>query len=526
MSLARRSVLAIASGALCVLALPPVSIWPLAFVALAPYFIAIRGTSVRGALLLAFLFSTTYFGAGLWWVTSVAGVPGLALLTAVLTLVFGIPGGLALRLVARSKWVPYGVGAPAAFAATEYLRAHLLTGFPWILLGHSQLPFLAFAQIADLGGVYGISFVLALVAGSLMPDGGRLSAKRIGGAALVVVLATAYGVARLKTIALHDGPIVTAIQANITSGEKHGGNDKMVVLGKQRLLTDAAVRTHPESDLIVWSETMYPDPLEEGTPDGATVQEAVAELAKHYGRAFLVGILTMDRGDPDPRSPEHHEHNSALYFSKSGARIARYDKMHLVPMGEYVPFRRVLPFHDTIQSVLEGMLGYIPNLTPGEEMVVMPLAMPRGEVPFSAQICYESIFAEPSRDAVRKGARFLVQLSNESWYLDSSEAEQMEAMSAFRAIENRVPLFRATNTGISASIDPLGRIPARIEVDGRRKLVSGTLTATVKLADAHTLYTAIGDVFALACLALALVAAIDGWRRGWVIDARSPRASM
>jgi apolipoprotein N-acyltransferase len=520
-TLGRAAGLTVVSGVLCVLAFPPFGIFPLAFLALAPWFLAMRDVSVGRALLLSVLFWSIYFAGGLWWVTSVAGVPGLAILSAVL-LLFGVPCGLVLRLAARSRWIPYPIAAAATFAATDFAREHLLTGFPWILLGHSQHPFLAFAQVADLGGVPLVTFLLALVAGLLVPVGGRVSAKRAAAAVAVVGAASLYGVVRMHAIALHDGPTLTAIQANVSPYEKHGQLEAVRILQKHVDLTDKALRAHPETDLVVWSETMYPHELDESGGDGSTAAELSA-LARRFGRAFLVGVITVDRGDRDDRSFEHREHNSAILVAKDGSRVARYDKIHLVPAGEYIPMRRYLPFRGTIETILFDMLHYFPNLTPGEEMVVMPLDTARGRCSFGALVCYETIFSGLAVDAARRGAQFLVQLSNEGWYYDSAEADQMEEMSAFRAIETRRPLFRATNTGISETVDPLGRIVARVEVNGRRKLVEGTLTSTLPLADAGSLYVAIGNAVAWALVAVCLVAAADGWRRAKSVTGATAR---
>src|SRR5262249_23617882 len=157
--------------------------------------------------------------------------------------------------------------------------------------------------------------------------------------------------------------------------------------------------------------------------DGLRVQASLAALAKEFDRAFLVGILTLDRGDRDERSFDHREHNSAVLFAKDGTRVARYDKIHLVPTGEDIPMRRYLPFRGAIESVLYEMLHYFPNLTPGEEMVVMPLDAASGRTSFGALVCYETIFSGLAVDAARRGAQFLVQLSNEGWYYDSAEAD-------------------------------------------------------------------------------------------------------
>jgi apolipoprotein N-acyltransferase len=512
-SAVRAAAFSLASGVLCALTFPPSSLWPLAFVALAPYFHVARTVSPKAAVLVSLAFAAGYFGIGLFWVSSLS-LLGLALLTIVLS-GFIVVATFSLRLAARSRWVPYWLGAPAIWASVEYLRTILLTGFPWILLGHSQHPFLALSQIADLGGVYAISFVLALFAAAVAEvarERARASWLRLAAASAALLSAVAYGLVRMGTIERRDGPVVSGVQANLSPYAKHRGDAKDNLAVHARL-SEQAVGAHPETDLVVWSETMFPWSLDENLADHATRLLILEGQARQLGRPLLVGAVVVEKGDEDQRSFSRREHNSALYVSATGEVVGRYDKMHLVPVGEFIPLRRYLPMRASIEAAIEAMLLYFPNLSPGEEPVVFALSTPRGGFRFGTLICYESIFPEPSREMVRRGADFLVNLSNDGWYGKTAELDQMVAMSAFRAIENRVPLFRVTNTGISAAYDPLGRVVGVIEVGGERKEVAGTLTAILALSGGPTVYRAIGDVFVQLLVGFSALAIADGWRR-------------
>ncbi len=514
MSAGRATVAIVLSATLAVLAFPPVSLFPVAFVSLAPLFLAMRDACVRRAILLSFLFSAIFFGAGLFWVRTVSA-PGLVLLVAILS-GYVVLLSLGLRLAARSAWVPYWIAAPVLFTAVEYLRSILFTGFPWLLLGHTQIPFIALAQIADLVGVPGVTFLVALVASTsahVMRERTSASLGPLALATSLVALSVGYGFYRLRTIALTPGPVLTAVQANISQDVKHGANTQERIWSAHRQLSDRAVEKRPETDLLVWSETMFPWPLDENSPRYAHTRELLANQARRWKVSLLVGLLWVEKGDPDPRSFSHRERNSAVLFSPSGELVGRCDKVHLVPMGEYIPFRSLIPWRERFEAYVERIGGFLPNLTAGEDLTVLPLATDRGDFRFGTLICYDAIFPELAREIARRGANFIVNLSNEGWYLDSAELEQFLAISAFRAIENRLAVFRATNTGISAAIDPLGRLASVLTVDGRRRQVAGTLTADLAVTSQRTLYTRVGDALAQAFLVLGALATVDGWRR-------------
>jgi apolipoprotein N-acyltransferase len=183
--------------------------------------------------------------------------------------------------------------------------------------------------------------------------------------------------------------------------------------------------------------------------------------------------------------------------------VGRYDKVHLVPVGEYVPLRDYIPFVSFVESVITNQAGFLPNVTPGKGGQIFSLPAQAKKSRFGILICYENIFPDQVRDSVLRGAEYIVNISNDGWFADSAELDQVLAITAFRAVENRITLFRATNTGISAVFDPNGAVRNRLVVRGRDKEVEGVFAGRVFFDGRRTFYTRFGDLFAKAFLALA-----------------------
>jgi apolipoprotein N-acyltransferase len=200
-----------------------------------------------------------------------------------------------------------------------------------------------------------------------------------------------------------------------------------------------------------------------------------------------------------------------LLVDPSGRPVASYDKIHLVPIGEFVPFRRILPFRREIEELVYRVAGWYPSLTPGESSPVLPLEIEGRRIPFGVMICYDSVFPGVARRAAREGARFLVNLSNDGWYGRSAELDQILAITRFRAVESRLPVFRVTNSGISAVIDSRGRMVETLVGEGRdgerrRKEAAGFLVRSIGLGAGDAPYVVVGDAFAVLCAILAVTA--------------------
>ena len=359
------------------------------------------------------------------------GIPFAALLT--------VHGAVARRLPAGARPV---VGA-WLWVASEFLRATLFTGMPWELLGHTQFRSLWLVQVADLGGVYAVSFVVAFVSLSVaeLVAAGRSAAaspalclRRLGPATVVLGAVLAYGAARHaaypdRTPA--DARTVAVVQGNVPNAFRWKRAFFEQALATYADLTTSVAAAAP--DLIVWPENAVNFYIDQEPLLHAELGE-VATLA-HEG--LIVG---------GPRlTDDGHAHNSAYLLTPEGAISATYDKQHLVPLAEYVPFRSVTPEPDGPEAYVAG--------TPADPLRSATLRL--GTV-----ICYEALFPQLVRDLVRRGAEVLVNISNDSWMDagDGGAPAQHFSMVVFRAIETRRYVVRASASGVSGFVSPYGAL--------------------------------------------------------------------
>jgi apolipoprotein N-acyltransferase len=390
-----------------------------------------------------------------------------------------VPAGILLvRRLDRATRLPLILTLPVVWVALEYFRAHVMTGFPWYFLGHSQHDFLAVAQVADLGGVYLVTAVVAAVNAAIFEwlyRGGwfrRLTGLPdpvaetgwcvlVGQAVLVAAVVSAavvYGRWRLSQQDFAVGPRIALIQGNVdqrirneaSSPDPEKAAETMFLHFNQ--LSEAAALQHPRPDLLVWPETSYPDDWVENPP-GQPVP-ASEQLARHvrsrWGTNALLGLQTHLLNGEE----RLHKYNSALLISADGRSVARYDKIHRVPFGEYVPLREWLPWMDTFAPY-----DYPYSIDVGESLTRFPLQ----GIHFGALICYEDTDPYLARQYVRSDAGqppadFLLNISNDGWFDGTSEHEEHLAICRFRAIESRRAVARAVNMGVSAIIDGNGRV--------------------------------------------------------------------
>jgi apolipoprotein N-acyltransferase len=398
-------------------------------------------------------------------------------------------GWLHPRFGTRVLWL-----APALWAAGELGRTHLLSGFPWGLLGYVPARRLVLIQIAAWTGVYGVSALLVLVNTALawLAVERRWRAAAIAG---VVVLAAVGGAALVgrAELAPVDAPTrpvapvapVAIVQGNISQAVKWDAAFRARTLEIYAELTRAAA---PGSRLIVWPEAAVPAYLR----FEPAAMKWLTELAAAVRVPLLVGAPDAE---PDGRRARYL--NSAFLVDAAGLR-GRYDKMHLVPFGEYVPLKRLLFF-------VEAIAAEIGDFTPGREATLFQLE----GTPFGTVICYEVIFPDLFRRFVGGGASFMTNITNDAWFGDSGGPLQHLQMVPLRAVENRVAIVRAANTGVSALVLPSGAIQSTLPLGAR-----GTLRADVPLRQGETFYTRFGDVFALACAALTGAALLGGLAAG------------
>jgi apolipoprotein N-acyltransferase len=451
----------------------PLNLGFLAWVSLVPLLLFAKVASGRKAFLVAWLGGSLAFGACFWWVRYTVPVGPYFL---------GLYKGLYVALFVSiiRRFGP--IWSPAAWVALEYVRGYLLSGLPWFLVGYTQHDLYHTIQVADLGGVWLVSGLVAFVNAALVD--GRACVKRL--AALAVVLSWVYGMIRLGTIPMTDGPKIGIVQPNIPQDVKmdilnpdqdHARKVALESYEKHVALTEAVARAKP--DLIVWPEAaiyrgIFFNP-ESKRWERTRWYERICEPAQSTGIQLLTGLLVFEPGE---RPEDGVFTNSAVRVSPELGIVDRFDKVHLVPFAEYIPFTSVIPGMRDLIHRISGLR--LEDMRPGSGFPVWELAGSR----FGTQICFEAIFPEISREIARNGASFTVNISNDGWFRDSAELDQMLVMARFRAIENRMHVVRATNTGISAFIEPTGRIQDMIA--GRE--VEGTLTAKVKVTSVSSLF--------------------------------------
>ncbi|MBI5887512.1 MAG: apolipoprotein N-acyltransferase [Deltaproteobacteria bacterium] len=494
----KRILCSIISGILLILSFPPFGLGFLAWFALVPLMFAAAGQRARDGFFTGLLAGFVFYVGTVYWVVNSMyfyggvpvwiSVPVMLLLAAYMALYFGAfcvffsqtgrVGGFAALAFSPAVWV-----------ALEYLRAHLLTGFPWILLGYSQTPYLPVIQIADITGVYGISFVIVIVNAAVFLYVKSVMAKepyrpvREAVVALGILISVfSYGLMRMKQVDADAlswrGINVAAAQGNIDQSVKWDPARQKETTEIYRGLTKEASALG--ASLIVWPETAAPFFLGEDSPQ----TEFVRGVARETNSYILAGTLRSDY------SMERHGleyFNSAVLITPGGEFKGRYDKTHLVPFGEYVPLKRFLPFVKKLTAGVgdfsEGP-GPVPIKFNGEGIGIL--------------ICYEAIFPEISRGAVKNGATLLANITNDAWFGRSSAPYQHFDMTVMRSVENRIYTVRSANTGISGFIDPVGRVVKKSGLFQRE-----TLGAEVRLRrGGYTFYTVNGDIFAYGCLAL------------------------
>lgn len=487
---------ALLSGALLVLCFPTFDLYPLAFVALVPFLVSLRGMSAVESFRAGFLMGMPYFFGTQYWIyhsinhyggVSLAGSVALVfLLACYLSLYTGL-FGLLFSMKLRSTPLPALFLAPVLWVSLEFLRTYALTGFPWSSIGYTQWKFLPLIQVSDITGVYGVSFAVAAVNGAaadLFILRGRLRDMPLFHLRPTLVgfgifIAAALGAFIYGNHRLHEGhpgePFRAAVvQGNIRQDLKWDPASQREVIEDYKRLTVIASGERP--DLILWPETAVP--FYYGADKELT--EELLEFQRKLDAYLLFGAVTV--------KGEGRLSNSAVLLDREGSEAYVYDKIHLVPFGEYVPLKKLLFFVD---KIAHGIGEY----SPGGEHI-------KAETPFGkfgTLICYEIIFPGLVRKFYRQDGDFIVTVTNDAWFGKTTGPYQHWSMAVFRAVENRKPLIRAANTGISGFIDSNGRVVKS----------SGLFTAEVVSADVTTdrrrsFYSRFGDLFSFLCLVAAV----------------------
>jgi apolipoprotein N-acyltransferase len=473
-------------GALFSAALPGVGWWPLALV-LVPLFVLIaRSTRVREAFWLGFWFAVAFFGLYLLWLpTSFAALfgPIAWIIYPPLLLILGVFWGL---VAALSRWLGRsGTGTlallPALWLLMEWLRTQGYFAFPWGVLGYLWVG-TPVAQLAELLGVYGLS-LLTLTLTSLLAlpwvrRGQWLAA--LLGAALLLGAAWGYGLIREGVPLPETTHQVLLVQGDTNPlGRAIGAENDLEIYLR---LTRWALADGANPQLVVWPESVVMGPpLESPAAREALqqIQAVVGEIPLVTGVSAVTGTVRFN----------------SVYSLQGGTVLSRYDKVYLVPFGERWPLIEQFPnFFRTVFSWFG--LPMMLNTSPGQ--AVNPLQSPVGMI--GAYICYESVFPQVARQMVAQGAQVLLNISNDAWFGLGRGAQQHFLMGSLRAIETRRYLLRAANDGITAVIDPLGRLQAALPRGGQ-----GSLSGHFALLEGHTPYVRLGDRWLLLVVFYALL---------------------
>lgn len=538
----------------------PHSLWPIAYVAFVPWALGIavsRGGS--RIYVISYLVGVAFFLTHFFWLYDTTP-PGYVLGSLYLALFWPVVAW-PIRKLYRGRHVPMSIALPVAWVAVEWIRSIGRLAFPWFLAGHTQIRLLTMIQIADLAGAFGVSFVVMTVNGLLVdlllgpivawrkgwPMARRFSRLGTAMALLVVAGTIIYGRVRLGGSSWREGPQIAAVQGdypmttdpNAPVPEWHEKYETYMSMMKE------AARSDP--DMMVLPETPFSMSLnrelrelpgsgllaqmsekERAVYEGwAVTNERLHQLFKDLVNEWQCYLVVGSLSEVKQRSgeyPDWHKYNSAFVYSPGREEPERYDKIHLVLFGEYVPFR--YSWRGFYRFLNDGPWnpwgrgGREYSLTPGSDYTTFTMTsklMDNEPFDFGITICYEDVIPQVFRRFVvdpasgKKRVDFMLNISNDGWFGHGSQQPQHLVNGAFRAVENRVAVARAANTGITGFIRPDGSWYNLFSPsdDAPRAGGSGYRTARLPVDPSVSFYSRYGDLFAQACAALMLLVLID-----------------
>jgi apolipoprotein N-acyltransferase len=490
-----RALAALAAGAALTLAQPPLGLWPALFVAWPVLLWLVDGATPRAAALIGFCAGFGFFLTGLHWVGAAflveaskvwwyaPAMPVAILLLAATLAAFWAAGFWLARRLWREGW-RRAVALAAGVLAAEVLRGVALTGFPWALQAYAWVgtPVLQAVALVGAQTLSGLTIAAASALGASTP--GR-PWPGLAAAAAAVAAAWGWGAARLADAPPPPpgAPVIRLAQPDVGQRDKWAPEKRRPILDNLLELTAAPPAGAPPA-LVVWPEVAVTFLFDESP---AAIEAAVlaARTAAPGGAALAVGSVRFDRAAPGAPA-----FNSLLFYDAAGAPRGAYDKVRLTPFGEYVPYAWLLGALG-IGTFGDGLSGFSPGAGP---MIVALDGLP----PFAPLICYEVIFPGAVGRAAA-GAEWLLQVTNDSWFGDSAGPWQHLAIARARAVEQGLPIARGANTGVSAMIDPYGRLLATLGI-GRRGALDSPLPAP---APGRTPFSRSGDGPPLAAAAIA-----------------------
>ncbi|MBI9016057.1 MAG: apolipoprotein N-acyltransferase [Phycisphaerae bacterium] len=569
----------------------------LAWFGLVPWVIANVGTEKpKHAFFMNLGIWFLYYLANLSWLWNVTG-PGLVGLAVYLGFYIVFSGWVVRGAYLKRRW-PMVLVLPVAWVAQEYLRAVVLTGFPWLFISHSQHNCLKLIQCCDIFGAYGVTFIVAMVNGFLCdlllrplvaaPKSGQRKLKLTTKTSFVivsavVVVALFYGAFRIKQSqdTTTQGPLITVVQESIPQYVEESGQSSQDIFDKHYDISRQALSKDDKPMLVVWPETVINSDFNIlPTLSQEVIDDSISENIETFRQSSGYTDLTEKekqqqeqvikdyfscpkKFDNDLRSMardnevymligaaandydlkgEQLNYNSAFLYQPDGSKSdRRYDKMHLVPFGEVVPFKKSCPWLNRLLNSFTPY-DYDYSLDYGQKAIVFEMSRDQEAYKFGVMICYEDVTSEVARELTvsndgKKRADFLLNITNAGWYV-STDADQEQraagdygkittsaqhsqhlAQCRLRAVENRVGIARSVNTGISCFIKPDGSLQAGGKVTSLaedpfdRQGQIGFVTDNVYIDSRISLYSKIGDVFAIACVVATALILIVNFKR-------------
>ena len=519
------------------LSFPNANLFPCAWVALVPFFIALtHATNGKSTFWIGYLTGFLFFAALLLailllypYANIFATAVGYLVLVGYTALYFGVFAVL-MRFVPRHSHLLYSLAAACLWTALEWVRSWMVTGFPWGSIGYSQWNNLIGIQAASLVGVHGISFVIVLFNMSLAllivnRERWHQEIRSLALPLILVIFCFSYGFIQLRSAPSLDPPEntttytngkalkVALVPGNIPQQEKWDVRQFPNILQRYIQATHKASAENP--DLIVWPETAIRS--EALTGKWPTYYQRFSKMLRDIGTPILIGtaiegettdaaIGRFSKEKADMKVSDTQIYNSVLSIAPDGEIHGSYAKMHLVPFGEYVPLTHLLP------DFIPDFIQFKP-FTPGKTVNLLSVFNVKDKdkdkaasekIEIGVSICFESVFPDEFRRPVKIGARVMGILTNDAWFKGTAFPELHLSMAPFRAIENRIAVFRCANGGFTCIVDKFGRItPPLIAPDTPEAI----RIATVPLRDSaqeQTFYTRYGDWFPILCTLICL----------------------
>ncbi len=478
---------ALLSGILLGLAFPIPNIGIFAWFGLVPLLKAIEGKSLKVSFVYGYLSGISFITVSLYWlyIYHFLAFPVVALILSLYPALFCLLFNL-IKKVGQDTFLGKSILshflAPVLWTGLEFIRSMGTLGFPWNNLGYSQYRNLPLIQMAAFTGVFGVSFLIVL-ANSLIYHYTKRRQRLTAAIAVVIIAWVMPAILAKVAMPRTQGPSlikIAAIQGNV-SPDADWAQDRRLIMNSLSELSLRSVQSQQDTNLIIWTESAVREPLNKVMSGHSELKKEIKGILKKVKCPILTGSPYTDSG---------RCYNSAFLLSPNWEVLGRYDKIHLVPMGEFIPLSHRFP---ALKKIFPASGDY----SRGTRRVIFTL--PGGKTKFAVLICFEGIFGNLTRSFVKDGAHFLINITNDAWSGSYAAHSQHASIATFRAVENRVYLIRVGNSGISRIINPYGVIEENLGYN-----LAGFITGQIFPASARTFYTRYGDVFGYIILGICI----------------------